>query len=97
MRFPADNNDGLESESNTGTGEPDTNVLKLYHVLNTLYSNPLKLKQFPQERQVYISLLWLLRRSRLHLMPSPASLSGQQNQMTVHININWTAYQCGIR
>ena len=47
----------LESESNAGTGEPNTSILKLYHLLRALRSNPLELAQFSQEEQVYISLL----------------------------------------
>ena len=53
--------DEVDNDSNAGTGEPDTSVLELYHLLSKLRSNPLELARFSQEEQVYISLLQLLK------------------------------------
>ena len=54
-----DNDEVHDSESNAETGEPDTSVLKLYHVLTALQSNPLELAWLSQGEQMYISLLQL--------------------------------------
>ena len=53
--------DEVDSVSNAETGKPDTSVLKLYHLLSNLRSNPLELARFSKEEQVYISLLQLLK------------------------------------
>ena len=60
VEAPGGDDEEADSESNAETGEPNTSVLELYHLLKKLRSNPLELERFSKEELVYISLLQLL-------------------------------------